>query len=301
MIQNGRYALLLRPEVIGNLSEAQRLNLVDILEDEMAIIRAGEVQLVARESRASTEDSRTNIAKTESFYLDRFAVTNEEYQLFVNDSGYANPEYWSEGLEDAIQQFVDQTGVQAPRFWSHGQHPVQYADHPVVGICHYEASAYARWAGKRLPSDAEWVRAAAAPVAIANGRIQQRRYPWGEAIDETRANLWQSGIAHTAPVNAYGGGDTVQGVRQMVGNVWEWTADRFGLWSEFPQWRELEHDLMALRGGAFDTYFDSQASCLFQSGDQALARKHNIGFRCAVSTSHVAQSVSNKISARTPT
>ena len=145
------------------------------------------------------------------------------------------------------------------------------------------------------------MRAAAAPVAIANGRIQQRKYPWGEAIDETRANLWQSGIANTAPVNAYGGGDTVQGVRQMVGNVWEWTAGCFGRCSECPQWCELEDELMALRGGAFDTYFDSQASCLFQSGDQALARKHNIGFRCVVSTCDVAQSVSQKISERTPT
>ena len=91
--------------------------------------------------------------------------------------------------------FVDQTGAPGPRYWSDGQYPAGEQRLPVVGVSWYEAWAYARWVGKRLPTDAEWTKAGAWPVESAPGRIAQRRYPWGESFDVRRAHLYGSGTA----------------------------------------------------------------------------------------------------------
>ncbi len=250
----------------------------------MAFVRGGDVRMMSSEPTGMTRgNGEETIVKTEDSYLERFAVTNEDYKRFVDDGGYQTAEYWVAAVVHAVPQFTDRTGRPGPHYWNEGRYADGSASHPVVGINFYEAQAYARWAGKRLPTDAEWVRAAAAPVTVADERIQQRKYPWGDAMDESRANLWSSGLEQTASVTAFSAGDSIHGLRQMVGNVWEWTADRFGCWSPWEAWRESDCGYRALRGGAFDTYFESQACCLFQSGDHPLARKHNIGFRCALS------------------
>jgi iron(II)-dependent oxidoreductase len=153
-----------------------------------------------------------------------------------------------------------------------------------VGVCWYEAAAYARWIGKRLPTDAEWVKAASWPVAIAGHPLLQRRYPWGEAVDRTRANLWGSGPGRPVPVDEFPGGVSVGGVQQLIGNVWEWTADPLAVEEDGDgELASPAHEMKSLRGGAYDTYLDCQATCHYQSGDDALTRKHNIGFRCAIS------------------
>ena len=107
----------------------------------------------------------------------------------------------------------------------------------------------------------------------------QRKYPWGNTMERQRANLWGSGPGNTTPIGEFSSGVSVGGVYQMIGNVWEWTADDF-------QWvaagRPIEPLLKSIRGGAFDTYFDNQATSQFASGENPLGRKHNIGFRCAL-------------------
>jgi iron(II)-dependent oxidoreductase len=189
--------------------------------------------------------------------------------------------------------FVDLTGRPGPRFWRDGCHAPGREDHPVVGVSWYEAAAYARWLGKRLPTDAEWVKAGSWPVHVSPTARLQRRYPWGDAMDHARANLWGSGLLDSVAVNALPGGVSVGGVYQLVGNVWEWMRGDFAPPEpDEGQWA-AEMGMKSIRGGAFDTYFDSQATCQFQSGEAAVARKHNIGFRCAVSVCDLAM-------ARTP-
>ena len=168
------------------------------------------------------------------------------------------------------------------------------ADHPVVGVSWCEAQAYARWAGKRLPTDPEWVKAGCWPVATPGSTPQQRKYPWGNSIDAEKANLWSTGIGSTVPISDCEGGVGAGGFYQLVGNVWEWTSDEFGLWHHDDQNITSQNPLKSLRGGAFDTYFDSQAVCQFQSGDSPLARKRNLGFRCALSACDVTLEVFNE-------
>ena len=92
-------------------------------------------------------------------------------------------------------------------------------------------------------------------------------------------------------MDAFPQGATVAGVHQMIGNVWEWTATPFGHWDHPKTALQLPCPMKTLRGGAFDSYFDGQVTCHFSSGDSPLARKHNIGFRCALSLCDVVPEV----------
>src|SRR6185436_17855173 len=125
--------------------------------------------------------------------------------------GYQQMELWEAAIWPGMVEFVDQTGRPGPRLWSEGKHPPSLAEHPVVGISWYEATAYSRWIGKRLPTDAEWVKAAAWPVAT-GGEPQQRRYPWGDVFDRALANVWGSRRGSTVPVDEYPDGTSVGGI-----------------------------------------------------------------------------------------
>jgi len=119
-------------------------------------------------------------------------------------------------------------------------------------------------------------------VPLSEGDRQQRKYPWGNSMDRRRANLWGSGPGRIAPVTEFAEGVSVGGVYQLIGNVWEWTSGSFRGVDHPSGDLTLPVPMKSIRGGAFDTYFDNQATCQFQSGENPLGRKHNIGFRCAV-------------------
>ena len=287
MLSRGRYALLLRPQLIGNLNSDQLARARTALSEGMCLVPAGEV-IVHRTTGPNEGDDDAGGYDdpplwVDGYYLDRFQVTNAQYFYFVREGGYEQMGIWDPEVLPAVLDFVDQTGHPGPRFWRNGRYLRGEDHHPVVGVCWYEAAAYARWVGKRLPTDAEWIKAASWPVAIAGHPLLQRRYPWGEAVDRGRANLWGSGPGRTVPVDEFPGGVSVGGVQQLIGNVWEWTADPLLLADEEETIKTAGgQEMKSLRGGAFDTYLDGQATCHFQSGDDALARKHNIGFRCAI-------------------
>ena len=290
LLGQGRHALLLRSQIADNLRSDQTELAIRAMHKDMAPVPAGEVLLTQpdldndSDVRAAGPDRLVTVA---DFYLDRYAVTNRQYKKFIDAGGYEDSALWDPGTWSGILEFTDRSGKPGPRFWKNSTYPKAIADHPVVGVSWCEAQAYARWAGKRLPTDPEWVKAGCWPVATPGSTPQQRKYPWGNTIDAEKANLWSSGVESTVAVSACEGGLSAAGLYQLVGNVWEWTNDEFGLWHNDEQNVTSQNPLKGLRGGAFDTYFDSQAVCQFQSGDSPLARKRNIGFRCALSTCDV--------------
>lgn len=290
MLQQRRYCLLLRPQLAGNLSEPQFRRTIQALNSAMALVPDGEVVLgkideALEDGKLDDEDiaaARGRVIRVERFFLDRHPVTNEEFYEFVAAGGYEQMSLWDKSILPAVLDLVDRTGMPGPRYWEDGCFALGEERHPVVGVSWYEACAYARWTGKRLPSDAEWVKAGSWPVPLSSDTRIQRKYPWGDTMERRRANLWGSGPNRTVPVDHFADGVSVGGIYQLVGNVWEWNGGNFRP-SDHPLGDlVLPTPMKSVRGGAFDTYFDNQATCQFQSGENPLHRRHNVGFRCAV-------------------
>ncbi|MCC7485636.1 MAG: ergothioneine biosynthesis protein EgtB [Burkholderiales bacterium] len=169
------------------------------------------------------------------FRMARAPVTNAEFAEFVEDRGYLRRDLWSH------QGWVwrGRAGAQHPSYWvragtgwlrRHFDRLVPAEPHaPAIHVNWYEAEAYCNWAGRRLPTEAEWELAASAEPAPDGGGItaRKRRYPWGdEPPSPERANL-DSRFPGCVDVGAFESGDSVFGCRQMLGNVWEWTASAF--------------------------------------------------------------------------
>ena len=202
------------------------------------------------------------------FRMARAPVTNAEFAAFVDAGGYARQECWS------YQGWVWKTKARAqqPVYWQHhGQGWqrrhfdtwVPLEPHaPVVHVNWYEAEAYCNWAGRRLPTEAEWEMAASAEPTPAHGGLsgRKRRYPWGdEPPTPERANL-EARFSGCVDVGAFPAGDSAFGCRQMAGNVWEWTMDAFypfpGYIVDYP-YREYSAPWFGyrkvLKGGAWAT------------------------------------------------
>jgi iron(II)-dependent oxidoreductase len=289
MLASSRYSLLLRPETKRHLTQTHIVRAIRQLDEEMALVPAGRVLLgqLAEQSHSACGwadiDERLaerNLVEVAPAYLDRYCVTNEQYQRFVDSGGYEQLEFWQEEALPALLDFVDQTGMPGPRYWSDGQYASGEGRLPVVGVSWYEAWAYARWVGKRLPTDAEWTKAGAWPVESTPGRIAQRRYPWGESFDTRRAHVYGCGIDAPVAVDDYPTGCSVGGIHQLIGNVWEWTATPLAELGD--PTLHISESIISIRGGAYDTYFENQATCHYQSGEHPLSRRPNIGFRLAL-------------------
>lgn len=291
MLSQGRYSLLLRKQLVGNLSTDLREKAREALETHMALVPSGVVSIKKPSSTEEAEgkqNSSSNQVPVNALFLDRYPVTNQQYQFFVDAGGYASMELWYEESWAAKLDFVDTTGEVGPAFWVNGTYQEGLGDHPVVGVSWYEAMAYARWVGKRLPSDPEWVKAGAWPIAVGGGAPQQRNFPWGDTFDTTRAATWEQGSQRTVRISDYPAGVSPGGVYHLVGNVWEWMVDDFEKWHSREKLCEGEMPLKSIRGGAFDTYFENQLNCQFSSGESFLSRKRNVGFRCALGTCDLA-------------
>lgn len=223
------------------------------------------------------------------FFIDTTPVTNAAYQRFIEDGGYERIQWW----DPAGWAMVRRHELRAPLFWRRegGQwlrrhfgtvEPVP-ADEPVLHVSWYEADAYARWAGRRLPSEVEWEKAARHdPVTD-----RSMRYPWGDA-DPTpeRANLGQRHL-RPAPAGSYPAGESAYGVRQLIGDVWEWTAGDFLPYPGFSAFPYREYsdvffggDYKVLRGGAFSV---DAVACrgTFRNWDHPVRRQIFAGFRTA--------------------
>jgi len=205
-------------------------------------------------------ERRTHQATVEPFALAACAVTQGEYREFVEAGGYSERRLWS----DEGWRWRTASGLEQPKHWRRdaGQwlarrfdrwEPIE-TSHPVLFVSAYEADAYAAYAGARLPSEAEWEYAARFGLPA-----EGDRYPWGERIKSSgEANL-DLHYGNTVPVDALSSSDSGTGLRQMLGNVWEWTSTPFGPYPGFAPGPYKEYsqpwfgDHRVLRGGSFAT------------------------------------------------
>ena len=243
-----------------------------------------------REPWAYDNERPAHTVEVAPFWIDATPVTNEAYARFVADGGYDDARWWRpEGW--SWRQAED---ARHPQFWSSdgaggwvrdrfGHVEALPPDQPVQHVCWYEADAYARWAGRRLPTEAEWEKAAAwDPRTGRSGR-----FPWGdEPPTAERANLGQR---HYGPgaVSAHPGGVSPCGAWAMVGDVWEWTASDFGPHPRFVAhpYREYSEvffgpEYKVLRGGSWATH-PSAVRTTFRNWDYPIRRQIFAGFRCA--------------------
>ncbi|GLZ52339.1 ergothioneine biosynthesis protein EgtB [Actinomycetospora sp. NBRC 106378] len=227
----------------------------------------------------------------EPFFLGAAPVTNGEYVRFLDDGGYTRRELWS----DAGWEQITADGWSAPMTWekvdgawhrtSFGERQAiaDVADQPVLHVCFHEADAYARWAGKRLPTEVEWEYAARFDPASG----ETRRFPWGDD-DPTpeRANLDQRHL-QPAPIGAYPQGASPLGVHQLVGDVWEWLDSGFEGYPGFAPFPYKEYsevffggDFRMLRGSSFGVGAIN-ARTTFRNWDLPIRRQIFSGFRLA--------------------
>ncbi|ASY31659.1 MULTISPECIES: ergothioneine biosynthesis protein EgtB [unclassified Streptomyces] len=224
-----------------------------------------------------------------SFWLDTTPVTCGRYAAFLADGGYEEPRWWHpEGW-----RFVREQNLRAPLFWRRegstwlrrrfGHVEPVRDEEPVVHVSWYEADAFARWAGRRLPTEAEWEKAARHDPAT--GRA--RRFPWGDGAPGPRhANLGQRHL-RPAPAGSYPEGESPYGVRQLIGDVWEWTASDFLPYPGFVTYPYKEYsevffgpEYKVLRGGSFGAD-EVAVRGTFRNWDYPVRRQIFAGFRTA--------------------
>ena len=216
---------------------------------DMVLIPAGAFQMGSNAPEAFIDEQPVQTVNVPAFSMDRYEVTNAQYKRFVD----ANPQ-WQKGRLRA--RYHDGNYL---KHWHGNSYPAGKANHPVVYVSWYAASAYSEWAGKRLPTEAEWEKAA-------RGRLIGRKYPRGDSIDANSAN-YGNGIGDTVSVGRYPANG--YGLSDMAGNVWEWCSDVYG---------NIENSRV-LRGGSWSSHaLDVRVS--FRGADIPTATSNDVGFRC---------------------
>jgi formylglycine-generating enzyme required for sulfatase activity len=186
------------------------------------------------------------MTRLDRFFIDRLEVTNEEYRRFVRETGHPVPLHWIEGRVPEGQE-----------------------TYPVTFVSFADASAYAKWAGKRLPTEAEWEKAAGGPDGLA--------YPWGREFEPGRANIMLSlDDVMNAPglqsVGSFSTGASTYGAEDMIGNVLEWTSS----------WFDSEaRNVRVLKGGAWSLGREDGRITARYGFFSPETRNEVIGFRCA--------------------
>ena len=252
-----------------------------LLED-MELIPAGQFKMGSSDDEGLHDEMPVHDVHLNAFYMDKYPVTNEKFKEFVD----ANPN-WSKPREFfRFFSFNYHDGYYL-RHWEKNIYPRERTDHPVVHISWYAAMAYAQWIGKRLPTEAEWEKAA-------RGGKNNQKYPWGNQIDVGKANF-QKRHQQTTPVGRYPAND--YGLYDMVGNVWEWCLDEWD--KSFYAFSSKDNPisgesidsivrnytdskaLHVLRGGSWYNTVENVRTAK-RSGAVPTYANSNIGFRCVI-------------------
>jgi len=241
-------------------------------EDNWITIPAGTFHMGAQkrsekgrnyDPEAFDDESPVHEVTLRSFRIGRFPVTVQEFGAFIKDGGYEARRYWKEGYGK----------FKEPDDWERRK---QYPNRPVVGVSWFEAAAYCSWKGGRLPTEADWERAARGP--------EGSRYPWGNKapLDASRAN-YGGAVGPPMPVGLYPKGNTSEGLCDMLGNAWEWCGDWYGSYETGRQENPTgpkDGQRKVVRGGSRGVYPGfARVSSRVRYGPSV--RDYYIGFRCA--------------------
>jgi iron(II)-dependent oxidoreductase len=260
------------------------------LPPEVLVAGGGFTMGTSTEAWALDNERPAHRIEVPAFWIDTVPVSNADYLAFIEAGGYAEPRWWT----PAGWAYREQAQLTAPLFWQRDADGTWWRrrfgtlapvdpDEPVLHVCQHEAAAYAAWAGRRLPTEAEWEKAARWDPA--SGR--SRRYPWGDGDPTPElANLGQRHLG-PAKVGSYPAGASPLGVHQLIGDVWEWTSTTFGPYPGFEVFPYPEYskvffgtDYYVLRGGSFGT---DRSACraTFRNWDYPIRRQIFAGFRTA--------------------
>ncbi len=179
---------------------------VDVPPD-MVLIPAGEFQMGSNYTKIDGTEKLVYTVYVDAFYIDKYPVTNAQYKAFLSE----NPQWQKDNIHE------DYHNGNYLITWNRNNYPKGKTDHPVVNVSWYTAMAYAQWIGKRLPTEAEWEKAA-------RGGLDAKTYPWGDQLNTIMANYGKY-IGVTTPIGEYLPND--YGVYDMAGNVWEWCLDEY--------------------------------------------------------------------------
>lgn len=240
-------------------------------------------------SEAYDNERSRHLVELARYWIDRNPVTNGDFIGFIARGGYSTRDYWSE----AGWEWVTQSGASAPKYWSlvDGRWTTRWMDrsgpvdsaHPVCHVSYHEADAFARFAGKRLPTEFEWEAAASWDPASGS----KWAYPWGDQpATKELANVDQLAFG-TAPVGSYTQNVSPVGCYGMIGDVWEWTSSDLRPYPGFesfpyPEYSEafFGNEYKVLRGGSWATRPGATRNT-FRNWDYPIRRQIFSGFRCA--------------------
>ncbi|RJP17498.1 MAG: hypothetical protein C4520_16150 [Candidatus Abyssobacteria bacterium SURF_5] len=228
----------------------------------MTLVPAGEF-VMGSDSEFENERPMRRVFLKE-YFIDVFEVTNADYKKFIDATNHPVPfvnAFWAE-----------------PFNWRNNTYPPGKADHPVTLVSWFDAAAYAKWAGKRLPTEAEWEKAARGTDA--------RIWPWGNTWNINYCNIRESFINMTQPVHLLTAGKSPYGCCNMAGNVMEWVNDWYfeDYYSNAPQKNPPgphTGTLRVARGGAWDSNINLYARAGYRHFFEPNEKKASIGFRCA--------------------
>ena len=189
---------------ISEIISTPILSNIDVPPD-MVLIPAGEFLMGSNDEDANNSEKPVHPAYVDAFFMDKYLVTNAQYKAFLD----ASPQWQKDNI------LTDYHNGNYLKTWNRNNYPKDKANHPVVYVSWYAAMAYAQWVDKRLPTEAEWEKAA-------RGGLTGKKYPWGDQIDATQANYGEH-IGQTTPIGEYPPND--YGLYDIVGNVWEWCVD----------------------------------------------------------------------------
>ena len=219
---------------------------------------------------ADTDEKPQHAVFLDAFWISKTEVTNAMFAAFLNEMGNQVEEkaVWLNAAAGDVQVIQNQDGEWLPR---HG-----FEDHPVTFVTWYAARAYCAWAGGRLPTEAEWEKAARG--------VDGRTFPWGDKIDCTKANYLDCNLAGSLPVGSHPAGASPYNALDMTGNVWEWVSDWHAAetYASFPSENPSGPETglaRVVRGGSW--LFDAKhARAANRRSDGPLITKPDYGFRC---------------------